>query len=70
MEWLSFLLVLICPLMMIVMMRGHGGHGTGPKHHHEGFINELDSKMAKLELENEKLRNEVHNLSSMLKKES
>ncbi|MDK8642961.1 MULTISPECIES: DUF2933 domain-containing protein [Bacillati] len=26
MEWLSILLVLICPIMMLFMMKSHGGH--------------------------------------------
>ena len=29
---LPFLLLLACPLMMIVMMRGMGGHGDGHSH--------------------------------------
>jgi cell division protein FtsB len=49
-------------------MKGMGGH----KHHdhtsHSSKI--LDSKMANLELENEKLRKEIDDLSSMIKKES
>lgn len=69
MEWL---LLLLCPLMMIFCMKGHGshgGHGKGHKHG-EHCSNDLDSKMSKLELENEKLRKEIDSLSSMVKKES
>lgn len=25
-EWLPYLLILVCPLMMLFMMRGKGGH--------------------------------------------
>lgn len=67
MEWLSYLLVLICPLMMIFMMRGHGG---GHKHHDSHATKDLDLKMSKLELENEKLQKKINDLSAMLKKES
>ncbi len=27
--WLPFLLILACPLLHVVMHRGHGGHGGG-----------------------------------------
>lgn len=43
-----------------------GGH----KHHHSHSSKDLDTKMSKLELENEKLRKEIDDLSSMVKKES
>jgi hypothetical protein len=66
MEWLPFLLLLLCPLMMIFCMKGMGGH----KHHHSHSSNDMEEKMSKLELENEKLRKEVNALSSMVKKES
>lgn len=65
-EWLSYLLLLLCPLMMIFCMKGMGGH----KHHHSHSSKDLDTKMSKLELENEKLRKEIDDLSSMVKKES
>lgn len=68
MEWLQYLLVLACPIMMIFCMKGMGGH----KHHdHDSHSTKIsDSKMANLELENEKLRKEIEALSSMVKKES
>lgn len=66
MEWFPLLLLLVCPIMMIFMMKGHGGHG----HHHSHSSHKLDIKMANLEQENEKLRKEIHSLSSMVKKES
>ncbi|MGG0717135.1 DUF2933 domain-containing protein [Robertmurraya massiliosenegalensis] len=61
MEWL---LLLICPLMMIFMMKGHS-HG-GHKRHNTS--KEIDSKMSLLEKENERLQEEINNLSSMIKK--
>ncbi|MGE6721256.1 DUF2933 domain-containing protein [Peribacillus frigoritolerans] len=67
MEWLSILLLLICPLMMIFMMKGHKGGG----HHHEPrSAKDLNTKMSNIELENEKLRKEIDALSTMVKKES
>ncbi|WP_312098645.1 DUF2933 domain-containing protein [Niallia sp.] len=67
MEWLSYLLVLICPLMMIFMMKGHGG---GHKHHNSHSMTELDVKMNNLQNENEKLKKEIADLSTLIKKES
>lgn len=67
MQWL---LLLICPLMMIFMMKGMGGHGGGHKHQDSQTSMDLDSKMNKLELENEKLKKEIDDLSSMVKKGS
>jgi hypothetical protein len=64
MEWFSYLLLLLCPLMMIFCMKGMGSH----EHHHSS--NDMEEKMSKLELENEKLRKEVNAFSSMVKKES
>ncbi|MFB6469441.1 DUF2933 domain-containing protein [Cytobacillus sp. Hz8] len=75
MEWLSYLLVLICPLMMIFMMKGHGhgghgGHDSGQQAHDSHASHELNIKISNLELENQKLRSEVDALSNMIKKES
>ncbi len=67
MEWL---LLLICPLMMIFMMKGMGGHGHKHQDHNSHSSNILDKKMSNLELENEKLRKELDALSTMVKKES
>lgn len=33
---LPFLLLLACPLMHIFMHHGHGGHGVGENHIHDG----------------------------------
>lgn len=66
MEWLSYLLLLICPLMMIFCMKGMVGH----THHHNHTPEDISEKLSKLEKENEKLRKEIDGLSSMVKKES
>ncbi len=66
MEWIPFILLLLCPLMMIICMKGMGGH----KHHTSHSSNNLQIKMSKLEIENEKLKKEIDNLSSLIKKES
>lgn len=66
MEWLPFLLLLICPLMMILCMRGHG---SGHKHH-DPHSKDIDKQISQLLDENAKLRNEVNNLANMVKKES
>ncbi|WP_394237297.1 DUF2933 domain-containing protein [Niallia oryzisoli] len=63
MEWL---LLLICPLMMIFMMFGMKGHGHKEQNSSKG----MDLKMSNLELENKKLRNELDTLSALVKKES
>jgi hypothetical protein len=60
MDWLVgaipiALLVLMCPLMMIFMMRGmHGGHGR-PSEHHNGLP---DQRIAELEQQVRELRDE------------
>ncbi|AGK55647.1 DUF2933 domain-containing protein [Bacillus sp. 1NLA3E] len=68
MEWLQFLLVLLCPLMMIFCMKGHmGGHKQNHDLHN---LNDLDKKVGNLLDENAKLRKEVADLSILVKKES
>lgn len=52
MEWL---LLLLCPLMMIFCMKGMGGH----KHHSSHSSKDLNVKMTDLEQENMKLRKEI-----------
>ena len=67
MSWLSILVLLICPLMMILCMKGMmGGHN----HHDSHSSHDLNKKMMNLEAENEKLRKELDALSSLVKKES
>lgn len=47
-------------------MKGMSGH----KHHQSHSSNDMDVKVTKLELENEKLHKEIDALSSLVKKES
>ncbi|KAA9021049.1 DUF2933 domain-containing protein [Niallia endozanthoxylica] len=63
MEWLQYLLLLVCPLMMIFCMKGH-------RHVHKEqklFIG-MDSKLSNLELEINKRRNELDILPALVKK--
>jgi hypothetical protein len=53
--------------MMLFMMKGHS-HGGGHEHHNSS--KELNTKMTKLEVENERLQREIDSLSAMIKKES
>jgi hypothetical protein len=67
MEWLSYVLLLLCPLMMIFCMKGHmGGH----KHHESHSSTDLSKKIMNLESDNEQLRKEIDALSTLVKKES
>ncbi len=54
---------------MIFCMKGHG-HGHKHKDHESHCSEDTNTKMSKLEFENEKLRNEIEALSSMVKKGS
>ncbi|WP_141432575.1 DUF2933 domain-containing protein [Bacillus sp. 03113] len=67
MEWLQYLLFLLCPLMMIFCMKGHGG---SHKHQDSHITRDLNRKVVNLQEENKKLKNEVDSLSSIVKKES
>ncbi|MCM3389300.1 DUF2933 domain-containing protein [Lysinibacillus fusiformis] len=65
-NWVSFLILLICPLMMLFMMfsgKGHG-HGKGGHKAHNSSLKELDSKVTSLEKENAQLKEEINMLSS------
>jgi Protein of unknown function (DUF2933) len=66
MEWLPYLLLLLCPIMMIFCIKGMG---HGHKNHSHG-TNDLNMKISKLEGENERLQKEIDFLSAMVKKES
>ena len=76
MEWLSLLLLLLCPLMMIFCMKGHLGghkhsHGNDSHQNHDSHLsNGVLSKVKNLELENEKLRKEINELTTLVKKQS
>ena len=43
---------------------------VGHQHHDSHVSKDLDIKMSNLEIENQKLRKEINDLSSMVKKES
>jgi hypothetical protein len=59
-EWLKYLLLLICPLMMIFYMKRHKhSHGHGHveksdihKHPYTPISKNLDKKMSKLKIKN------------------
>ena len=68
MEWFQYLLILLCPLMMIFCMRGHGG---GHNHQHDQHLSQsTDLKLKLLEEENNKLKNEMEALAKVIKKGS
>lgn len=68
MEWITYLLILLCPIMMIFMMKGHG---KGHQNHNNSHVDhELEKKINHLHEDNKKLRDEVENLSVMVKKDS
>jgi hypothetical protein len=64
MEWLSYLLVLLCPIMMLVCMRGHGSNGH--KHHHEDP--DFNKEIKFLKEDNKVLHDEIEDLSQLVKK--
>lgn len=67
MEW-SWLILMICPLMMIFMIFGmKGSHGHGHGHNHGQAVNSMDQgvqqQLRELRAHNEQLRREVDYLS-------
>lgn len=64
MDW-TWLLLLACPLMMVVMMfgmrggYGHGNHGKGTSEDIQKMQRELDE----LKAQNERMRNDIQNLA-------
>lgn len=65
MEWL---LVLICPLMMLFMMKGHGHGGHKHGNDQKQASQNIEDKINKLEEENKELYKQIQELS-MVKKE-
>ena len=63
---LILLLLLACPLMMVWMMRGHGGHashGAGHRHMHTAADETSDSgSLDELRLRRDKLDAEIEEL--------
>ncbi|NDI35240.1 DUF2933 domain-containing protein [Chengkuizengella sediminis] len=73
MDWLSLFILLICPIMMIFMMKGmHGSRGHthenkaacchGNEHHQN---NERNSELDEIKEQNKKLAQEIDNLKKM-----
>lgn len=72
MEWLSYLLVLLCPLMMIFCMKGMTGHKHSRSVHQdakeiaylkdEQEMHELQQRLEYLIEQNEDLKSEIRHL--------
>lgn len=61
---LSWLLVLVCPIMMIVMMFTMGGHhGSRKGHVHTTADPNVYNEIEKLKEQNEQLRKDIQKLS-------
>ncbi|WP_138493562.1 DUF2933 domain-containing protein [Paenibacillus pinistramenti] len=65
MDW-SWLLVLVCPLMMVFMMvfgmKGHGhGHASHSKHSKDDH--EIQTQINELKMQNEELRQELQKIA-------
>lgn len=67
MNW-SWLITLICPLMMILMMFGipgmRGMHGHGGHSRKRTDVEELQQELNELKLQNEQMRADIRSLSS------
>ncbi|MHA6533017.1 DUF2933 domain-containing protein [Paenibacillus sp. BAC0078] len=66
MNW-SWLIALVCPLMMIFMMfgmRGGHGHGHGGHSRREPKIEELQKELNELKAQNEKMQADIHSITS------
>ncbi|WP_232697368.1 DUF2933 domain-containing protein [Brevibacillus daliensis] len=62
MDW-SWLLLLACPLMMILMMFGmRGGHGYHDKGKQED-AEKIQRELSELRAQNEQMRRDIQNLS-------
>lgn len=71
MTWLQILLLLACPLMMILCMRGmHGGHKhsedkqMGSSYVSQKDVHQLQIQLADLQEQNAQLTQELHSLRS------
>lgn len=66
MDW-SWLLVLVCPLMMIFMMfgmKGHGHvHGRGDHAHHSPNEQAIRAELDELKAQNEQIKQALQKLS-------
>ncbi|MFC0298948.1 DUF2933 domain-containing protein [Geobacillus jurassicus] len=60
MNWANFLILLLCPLMMLFCMRGHKHHKHHDHHssdHHS--IKELQDQITQLQADNERLKEQL-----------
>ncbi|WP_082798096.1 DUF2933 domain-containing protein [Parageobacillus toebii] len=55
MNWANFLILLLCPLMMLFCMRGHKHHHSSDNH----TIKELQEQITKLRADNEQLKKQL-----------
>ncbi|ULO08193.1 DUF2933 domain-containing protein [Paenibacillus sp. 19GGS1-52] len=63
MNW-SWLITLVCPLMMIFMMFGmRGSHGHGSKGQHSPSNEDLVKQLNELKLQNEKMSKDIQSLT-------
>ncbi|PZM63595.1 DUF2933 domain-containing protein [Paenibacillus dendritiformis] len=66
MDW-TWLLLLACPLMMVLMMFGmRGGHGHGHGNHGKGTqegMQKMQRDLDDLKAQNEEMRKEIQNLT-------
>ncbi|MCK8486733.1 DUF2933 domain-containing protein [Paenibacillus sp. MBLB2552] len=62
---LSWLLLLACPLMMVLMMFGMKGHGHGHGSHKEHSPNNqvMQAQLDELKAQNEQMKQEIQRLS-------
>jgi hypothetical protein len=68
MQWLHYLLVLACPLMMIFMMRGmhRGNNQKNGQHNHNENDGNLKADMENLNQNNERLEKEIISKEELL----
>ncbi|RJG22473.1 DUF2933 domain-containing protein [Paenibacillus thiaminolyticus] len=66
MDW-TWLLLLACPIMMVLMMFGmHGGHGHGHGNHGKGTpedMQKMQRELDEVKAQNERMRKDIQNLS-------
>jgi cell division protein FtsB len=67
MNW-SWLITLVCPLMMILMMFGmpgmRGMHGHGGDSRKQADVEKLQQELNELKLQNEQMRSDIRSITS------
>ncbi|MGN7765209.1 DUF2933 domain-containing protein [Paenibacillus sp. 22594] len=64
MNW-SWLVTLVCPLMMIIMMFGmRGGHGHGMHSRRQPKVEDLQQELNELKAQNEQMRADLNSIIS------